>query len=150
MKKLYLSLLAACFTASASGADLSSLKTGKQLFKSSASGTSLSLQVDAKNNGGTITIAGPNGFYITEDFKGSTMYLNLLDKYTKLLPGRYEYHVTAHVGPKKLIRDTINNGRGENDFTYAGTPVSYNGSFVIEGGRIKEFDQSIQEQSNEW
>lgn len=150
MKKVCFALLAFCFTATASDADSVLNKSYKHLFKSSASGTSLSLRLDAKNHGGTITVSGPNGYYISESFEGSLMYLNLLDKYAKLAPGRYEYHVTAHVGQKKLIKDNINNGRGENNFTYAGTPVSHSGSFVVEDGRVKTFDQSIKEERNEW
>lgn len=121
----------------------------KNMIQSSKSGSMISFRVNGKNHGGTISVSGPAGFNITEKFESSSNTLNLLDKYSKLPAGIYHYQISAHVGPLRLIKDTINNGRGENNTTYAGTPVNHSGSFTVKGGSIQQFQQ-LKESSSEW
>lgn len=119
----------------------------KSPIQTSLSSTFISFNVQGKAHGGTISITGPGGFAQTVEFSESSETVNLLDSESlsatnnRLLPGRYEYEITTHVGPLKLIMDTINNGRGDNNFTYAGEPVTHSGSFTVEGGGIKQFAQ---------
>lgn len=121
----------------------------KSPIQASLSSTFISFNVQGSSHGGTISISGPGGFAQTIEFSESSKTINLLDSDTltannSLPPGRYEYEITAHVGPLKLIMDTMNNGRGDNNFTYSGESVTHSGSFVVEGGGIKQFAQ-IQE-----
>ncbi|BDX07609.1 hypothetical protein [Planctobacterium marinum] len=120
------------------------------------SSTHISLNVQGASHGGTISISGPAGFAHTIEFSGSSETVNLLEsdsllaKNNQLPPGRYNYQITTHVGPLKLIRDTMNNGRGENNFTYAGKPVFHSGSFIVEGGSIKQFAQTNEPAPARW
>lgn len=122
----------------------------KELIKAATSSSMISLQIGATSHGGTISISGPDNVFITEAFEGQSLTLNLLDKLEKLPPGRYNYTIKTHVGNLRLVQDTIDNGRGEDNFTYAGTPVSHSGSFVVNSGSIQSFAQIKEASSNEW
>lgn len=125
-------------------------------IQTSLSSTFLSFQVPARAHGGTISISGPNGYNHTVTFDGSNYSLSLLDSKSlkstnnRLPPGRYNYQIATHVGSLKLVTDTMNNGRGENNFTYAGTPLHQSGSFVIKGGSIQQFEQIQEPAPIEW
>ena len=122
----------------------------KQQIQTSLNGTMVSFKVVGKSHGGIISVSGPNGFYVNETFDGTSKTINLLEKFDKLPPGQYSYQISAHVGPLKLVRDTINNGRGDDNFTYAGTPVEYSGSFIVKSGSIQQFRQLREPATNEW
>ncbi|MCC2606113.1 hypothetical protein [Planctobacterium marinum] len=123
----------------------------KELIKASMSSSMISFQIGTTSHGGTVSISGPDGIFMTEAFEGQSTTINLLNSLKKLPPGRYTYTIKAHVGNLRLVQDTIDNGRGEDNFTYAGTPISHSGSFVVNSGSIQSFSQ-IKEASNndEW
>lgn len=156
MKKgVLLSILASCiFNSNAIETEslFSNPLTSKpqQLFRTQASGSLLSLLLSARNHGGVITISGPEGFSLSQPFSEQSLSLNLLDSTERLPAGRYDYQVTAHVGALQLIQDTLDNGRGDENFTYAGTPVSISGSFVVESGSIVQYSQIKEDSYSEW
>lgn len=119
-------------------------------IQTSISSKFLSFRVPVRTHGGTVSIAGPNGYNHTVKFKGSSYSISLTDSESlkstnnQLPAGRYYYQIDTHVGTLKLVTDNMNNGRGENNVTYAGKPLRQSGSFVVKGGSIQQFAQ-IQE-----
>lgn len=117
----------------------------KPAIDASTSSSSISFRVAGKVNGGSVVISGPNGYHSEQKFSGSTDTISLYDAINmealdhKLPPGRYHYRISTQVGPYKLIKDTMDNGRGDKNFIYAGKPVVHTGSFVVQGGSIQEF-----------
>lgn len=98
----------------------------------------LSSSLTIKN--GMLKIAGPDGYFAQEFKEDGLPSLYLDQALTGSLPdGDYNYEFIGMTGPYRLVRDTINNGRGENDFTYAGTPVKKSGHFKVVNGQIKIF-----------
>lgn len=124
-------------------------KPKEQMIQTKPSGSYFTFNVKGQLNEGTISISGPNGYFINKQFKQSVNSLRL-NEYENMRSGRYFYQITAHVGTPKLIRDTINNGRGENNFTYAGDVVKKSGSFVVKNGSIKTFMQKEEGTSSGW
>ena len=128
----------------------------KPAIEASTSSTRISFRVAGKANGGSITISGPNGYHSEQTFRGSSDTVSLYDSKNmaalddKLPPGRYNYRIATQVGPFKLIKDTMDNGRGDKNYTYAGTPVVHEGSFVVKGGSIQKFEQSEEAESSTW
>lgn len=117
----------------------------KPAIEASTSSTRISFRIAGKANGGSITISGPNGYHSERKFRGSSDTVSLYESKSmetldhELPPGRYNYRIATQIGPYKLIKDTIDNGRGDKNYTYAGTPLVHTGSFIVEGGSIKEF-----------
>lgn len=122
----------------------------------SFSSSGISFRIGGKASGGVITISGPNGYHSERTFRGSSETVSLYDSKSlaalddKLPPGRYDYRIATQVGPFKLIRDTMDNGRGDKNYSYVGTPVVHTGSFVVKGGSIQEFEQIEEADSSTW
>lgn len=130
--------------------ELNKEKINKEVIQVSTSSSSISFRVNASSHTGTISVSGPNGFNIVEAFDGSSKTLNLLEKYRRLPTGIYHYQITTHIGDLRLVKDTMNNGRGDNDFTYVGTPVNHSGSFRVNAGSIVRYNQQREASANEW
>lgn len=158
MKKSFLlisaSLLASSICFSAFGSDslfeLSNTSKKAEIFRASTSSNTLSIVASKTLHDGTISIVGPEGYFVTYPYSSQSITINLLEKSDVLPSGRYSYQVSAHFGPLKLIQDKIDNGREEQNFTYAGTPVTFSGSFEVKSGSIIQYAQIKEENANEW
>lgn len=148
-------------TSQATSQELFELEKGqptaiRPAIEASTSSSKISFRVAGKTNGGSITISGPNGYHSEQKFMGSSDTVSLYDSKSmaavdnKLPPGRYNYRIATQVGPFKLIKDTMDNGRGDKNYTYAGTPVVHTGSFIVKGGSIQEFEQTEEANSFTW
>jgi hypothetical protein len=98
----------------------------------------LSSSLSIKN--GMLRVVGPNG-YSAQKVKQDGLPSLYLDQHLNgsLPDGDYAYEFIGMTGPYRLVKDTINNGRGEKNFTYAGTPVKKSGHFKVVNGQIKIF-----------
>ena len=122
----------------------------QSLFRTQLSGSQFSLQAQVNHHGGELNIIGPDGFQLTRKITDSALTVNLSDGTKALSPGTYFYEISTTVGSKRLITDTINNGRGEKNHTYAGSPVKQTGRFIVADGAIVDFAQTDEVGTNEW
>ena len=116
------------------------VKDKAPLASAAMNGTYIDFQAKQLLSNATIAIAGPNGFNLTVKGENRVPDINLLD-YGELPDGEYNYEISATVGPKRLVKDTMNNGRGDNDFVYVGTAVYQYGHFRVVDGQIKVYRQ---------
>jgi hypothetical protein len=103
-------------------------------------GTTVSFAASQQISQSSITVSGPAGFGAR---KLSTSGLTSLDlsNYGQLADGLYNYEITINAGELMLFKDTINNGRGENDKHYGPKGITHSGHFRVEGGSIKTYKQ---------
>ena len=115
-----------------------SAKDDKFSIKEQFGGTHISFASSGNNSNSTLTISGPDGFNISKAADVGTPSLDL-DQNGTLKDGLYNYEITTNTGPLVLIKDKINNGRGENDSHYARKGVTKSGHFWVVNGQIKTF-----------
>ncbi|NQZ13022.1 MAG: hypothetical protein HRT35_38240 [Algicola sp.] len=108
-------------------------------------GTSVAFSAKNNSRNTTVTISGPKGYNVS---KFSEVGMPSIDLYRagKLADGLYNYEITTAVGKLVLIKDTMNNGRGENDSHYARKGVTQSGHFRVVNGQIKRY-KNIKEPS---
>lgn len=152
MKKVMTFCAAVLFVGSVSSQELFELDKNlhtelKPSIETSMSSSKLSFRVLGKSQGGTVTITGPNGYNSTQKFIGSSNTIDVYDSEAMasmdygLPSGRYFYRISTHYGASRLIKDTINNGRDDKSYTYAGEPLIYTGDFVVSNGVIQSFKE---------
>lgn len=104
------------------------------------SGNHLSLSAKKPMRNVQVTVTGPGG-YVMKKSQRDGLPSMFLDNKMAMPDGDYYYEVSGTTGPERLIKDTIDNGRGENNFTYAGTPVKFTGHFKVRNGQVRQFRQ---------
>lgn len=85
-----------------------------------------------------ITISGPDGYFARKFSKVGIPTIDL-HSFGHLKDGLYLYEITTSAGKLVLIKDTINNGRGENDSHYARKGVTLTGHFRMINGQVKKY-----------
>ncbi len=99
---------------------------------------SFTSKVVARNT--TLSVIGPSGFHARKSTDNGIPSIDL-HNYGALKDGLYNYEITTAVGKTLLIKDTLNNGRGENNSHYARKGVTQTGHFRVVGGQIKRYKQ---------
>jgi hypothetical protein len=112
--------------------ELNSNKVARPTFY----GSSISFPTKNIPRNTTLSINGPNGFHASK-FSVSGMPAVDLYKNGGMKDGLYHYEITTAVGKSVLIKDTMNNGRGENNSHYARKGVTQSGHFRVVNGQIK-------------
>jgi len=84
----------------------------------------------------TLTVSGPDGFYV-QNYFGDKKITMAIDDISSLSNGTYQYELTASIvnSSDNHIKQTMNNGRNDNS-TYATQSSSQNGSFIVNDGKI--------------
>jgi hypothetical protein len=103
-------------------------------------GTSVFFLASGSVNDTTVSIVGPSGFSVIIHDPNDIPAVNLSD-YDEFRDGLYTYEITTATGPMVLVKDTIDNGRGENNSHYARKGVKQSGHFRVVNGQIKVFKQ---------
>ena len=101
-------------------------------------GTSLSFTSKGVMSNISVSIAGPKGYSAQKSEQHGMPMVNLTD-YGKLHDGLYNYELVVPVGDMVLIKDTIDNGRGENNSIYARKGIRKSGHFWVRNGSIVQF-----------
>ena len=115
-----------------------SAKDNNFSIKEQFGGTQISFASNTSHSNSTLTISGPDGFNMSKAADVGTPSADLY-QYGDLKDGLYHYEITTNTGPRVLIKDKINNGRGENDSHYARKGVTKSGHFWVVNGQIKTF-----------
>ncbi len=101
-------------------------------------GSSIAFSSKSTSRNTTVTISGPDGFQARKFSENGIPSIDLY-KSGKLVDGLYNYEITTATGKLVFIKDTINNGRGENDSHYARKGVTQTGHFRVVNGQIKRY-----------
>ncbi|MFT4929138.1 MAG: hypothetical protein ACI8WB_005268 [Phenylobacterium sp.] len=101
-------------------------------------GTQVAFSAKANAKNTTVSIIGPDGFHAHKFAPQGIPTIDLLS-YGKLKNGLYQYEITSAVGKRVLIKDKLNNGRGEKNSHYARKGITQSGHFRVEGGSIKRY-----------
>jgi hypothetical protein len=101
-------------------------------------GTDVSFALKNNQKNTTLSITGPNGFTASKFSENGSPKVDLY-RAGKLADGLYNFEITTPVGKLVLIKDTINNGRGENNSHYARKGVIKSGHFRVINGQIKKY-----------
>lgn len=83
----------------------------------------------------TLSISGPNGFYVSAQSERTAPVVNLR-KFGKVEDGRYSYTLSAATTTRVETRSTLDNGRGDKDKGPQFAGVTTSGSFVVKDGTI--------------
>ena len=113
----------------------------------SGSSIGFSSKMALKNT--TLKISGPSDFYV---YKAAEHGMPSIDLHQRggLKDGLYQYEITTSAGPLVLVKDNINNGRGDNNQHYAAKGVTQSGHFRVVGGQIKRYRQLKEPVSAAW
>ena len=113
-------------------------KITKKLTTEQFSGSSISFSNKGTAKAVSISISGPNGFHLKKSINSGLQSIDIgLNR--SLLDGLYHYETVVKKGPLKLFKDTMNNGRGENDSHYAREGITQSGHFRVVNGQIKTY-----------
>lgn len=121
--------------------------TDKLLATEQLYGSQVSFSAKASTSNTTLSISGPGGFHASKLLKSGIPSINLYD-YGELKDGLYKYEITSSVGKKVRVEDTLNNGRGENNWHYANQGSTQSGNFRVMGGQIQQFKQPKEKPGN--
>jgi hypothetical protein len=110
--------------------------SAKVELNGSAFGLSMSgSQGDSKT---TVSISGPDGFYRTTQSDMDFQDIDLASEQA-LADGIYQYEIVINSGAYREVKDTLNNGRGENNVTLVPKTKVQKGHFWVVNGQIKSF-----------
>jgi hypothetical protein len=83
----------------------------------------------------TLTISGPDGFYVRKFAKSGSPSV-ALGGLSALPDGTYAYEVTGATNETVVVTDTLDNGRGPNARSTMLKGTSSSGYFTVSGGAI--------------
>ncbi len=107
-------------------------------------GSEVSFSLGGAYSRATLTITGPDGFFIRAFSKTGNPSIDLLQAKAEA-DGLYTYEITASTGETVTIRNPRNNGRGGGlDPQKATLSVSASGTFVVKDGLIVEMSDKIE------
>lgn len=113
-------------------------KGASKVIATQLQGTHIGFSVKGVAENTLITVSGPNQYQLRKSAKSGIPTIDLSEPGI-LVDGLYHYEITTAVGPLVLVKDVINNGRGENNSHYARQGVIHNGHFRIVNGQIKKY-----------
>lgn len=125
-----------------------SLKTieAKPLAFEQLQGTRVDFSSKKSMTNATLSVAGPNGFHASVFSKKGIPSLDIQD-FGSLDDGVYNYEIKAAGHEIIKIRDSLNNGRGDNASTFVNKSLSQSGHFRVLNGQIAHFDDTDEQQS---
>lgn len=115
-----------------------SAKNDNSTVKAQFGGTQISFASIGTSSNSTLSISGPDGYNVSKATKVGTPSLDL-HQHGDLKDGLYQYEITTNTGPLVLVKDKINNGRGDDNSHYARKGVTKSGHFWVVNGQIKKF-----------
>lgn len=126
---------------SASVVGKTAVKDKQPLATAQLQGTYVSFQLKVAARNTTVSIVGPNGYHVSKFAKDGIPDVSLTE-HGKLKDGLYNYEITSAIGPMKVFKDTMNNGRGQNNTVRAREGVTQSGHFRVVNGQIKKYRQT--------
>ncbi len=106
-------------------------------------GSEVSFSLGGAYSRATLTITGPDGFFIRAFSKTGNPSIDLLQAKAEV-DGLYTYEITASTGETVTIRNPRNNGRGGIDPGTMERGISASGTFVVKGGLIVDTSSEIE------
>lgn len=119
----------------------------KPLVTAQLQGTHMSFSMGRAARNTSLTVAGPNGYAVHKFEENGMPSLNLRD-HGPLKDGLYHYEIVTAVGKMVLVKDTMNNGRGEDNSRYARKGITQSGHFRVVNGQIKSYRQGKEPSGN--
>jgi hypothetical protein len=107
----------------------------------SFSGSSLSFSTKSVARNTSVSISGPSGFTLRKFSKTGMPQIDLNQR-GNLKDGLYLYEITTATGELELVKDNINNGRGDNDSHWVRKGITKSGHFRVVNGVIKQYKNS--------
>jgi len=131
---IWKSVLAGVFAVCLSGPSWAISADGLNAFRT-LSGSEVSFSLGGAYSNATLTITGPDGFYVRNFSKSGNPAVDLIKAKAKA-DGVYTYEITAASSETVTILNPQNNGRGGADRATMKRGVSATGTFVVKGGLI--------------
>ncbi len=103
-------------------------------------GSEVSFSLSGAYSRATLTITGPDGFFIRAYSKTGNPSIDLIQAKADV-DGLYVYEITASSGETITIRNPQNNGRGGLDPRTTTRGISASGTFVVKDGLIVDTSQ---------
>jgi hypothetical protein len=114
--------------------------TGPVLAVEQFNGAQISFASNSRATNTSVSIVGPDGFSAQKSVASGMPSFNLYE-YGQLTDGLYLYEMSSSAGKRVLFKDTVNNGRGEQNSHYAQKSIRQSGHFRVVNGQIKRYKQ---------
>ena len=138
MKRIVLGAVIALSAVAAAGAG--SPPSGEVILK----GSEVRAQLGPDYSNATLSISGPNGFYVSAFSKAGAVSINLI-KAGATAEGEYSYELTAASSEIRKVAKPMDNGRGGLDPADEKVPYATKGQFLASGGIINDTPRASDE-----